>query len=157
LNLRPPGPQPGALPDCATPRDASILRPIAQRAVCQVWRDNYCRDCRAAYKREHYAEHRARYIANALSRKQNLATERAARLIEFFRTHPCADCGESDPLVLEFDHLADKSFGISKGLRDHAWQAVLDEIDKCDVVCANCHRRRTALRAGFARAAVAQR
>ena len=59
--------------------------------------------------------------------------------------------------MLEFDRLGNKSFGISKGLRDHSWQAVLGEIDKYGVVCANCHRRRTALRAGFARAAVAQR
>jgi hypothetical protein len=66
------------------------------------------------------------------------------------------DCGETDPLVLEFDHLGDKSFNIAKGIRDHSWQSVLDEIRKCEVVCANCHRRRTALRGGFARAVVAQ-
>jgi hypothetical protein len=41
-------------------------------------------------------------------------------------------------------------------LRTHSWQAVLDEITKCEVVCANCHRRRTAHRGGFARAAVAR-
>jgi hypothetical protein len=193
LNLRPPGPQPGALPDCATPRDASILRSLAAsavRTVCEhmfvqdrsrqtrrcgrcgqskplaefAWRrrargqrDNYCRSCRAEYKQEHYAANRTRYIAASLRRNRALARERAAYLIELFADHPCIDCGESDPLVLEFDHLGNKSFGISKGLRDHSWQAVLDEIDKCDVVCANCHRRRTALRAGFARAAVAQR
>src|SRR6185437_11745352 len=33
LNLRPPGPQPGALPDCATPRFGSILRRISERAT----------------------------------------------------------------------------------------------------------------------------
>jgi hypothetical protein len=82
---------------------------------------------------------------------------RAAKLVEFFRDYPCADCGESDPLVLEFDHRGNKSFNIAKGARDRNWQAVLDEIAKCDVVCANCHRRRTALRARFARAVVAQR
>jgi hypothetical protein len=79
------------------------------------------------------------------------------RPFEFFGEHPCVDCGETDPLVLEFDHLADKRFNIAKGMRDRSWQAVLDEIAKCDVVCANCHRRRTGLGAGFARAVVAQR
>jgi hypothetical protein len=86
-----------------------------------------------------------------------VAAERAAYLIEFFRTRPCVDCGESDPLVLEFDHRSDKIFNISKGIRDHSWASVLDEIAKCDVVCANCHRRRTARRGRFARAVVAQR
>jgi hypothetical protein len=89
--------------------------------------------------------------------KQTVAIERTAYLVEFFREHPCIDCGEIDPLVLEFDHLGDKNFNIAHGLRDRNWQTVLDEIAKCDVVCANCHRRRTALRAGFARAVVAQR
>jgi L-lysine 2,3-aminomutase len=100
---------------------------------------------------------RERYIANAHRRKQALALERASLLVEIFRQRPCVDCGESDPLVLEFDHLEEKSFNIAKGLRSHSWEAILDEIGKCEVVCANCHRRRTALRGGFARAAVAQR
>jgi hypothetical protein len=130
---------------------------FAWRRKAQSQRDNYCRVCRAAYKREHYTVHRERYIANAARRKQALVAERTAYLIEFLRERPCADCGEKDPLVLEFDHLEHKNFNIARGLRNHNWQSVLDEIATCDVVCANCHRRRTALRAGFARAAMAQR
>jgi hypothetical protein len=78
---------------------------------------------------------------------------RAAYKQEHYRAHR----GETDPVVLEFDHLRDKKFTISKGIRDRNWQSVLDEIAKCEVVCANCHRRRTARRGGFARAVVAQR
>lgn len=137
------------------------LKPIddfAWRRKARGQRDNYCAPCRATYKRAHYASNRSRYIAQALSRKQVLALRRAEYLIDYFRTHRCVDCGESDPLVLEFDHCdGEKIFCISKGLRDRAWQSVLDEIVKCDVVCANCHRRRTAQRGRFARAAVAQR
>jgi hypothetical protein len=126
-----------------------------RRALGQ--RDNYCRPCRVAYRRQHYLANKARYVANAKRHKQARAVERAGRLIEIFNEHPCVDCGETDPLVLEFDHVEAKSFNISKGLRDHNWDVVLDEIARCEVVCANCHRRRTALRAGFARAVVAQR
>ena len=120
-------------------------------------RDTYCRPCRAAYKREHYLANRDRYIAAATRRKEALVAERMLFLVEFFRERPCMDCGERDPIVLEFDHLADKKFGVAAGLRTHRWEDVLREIDKCDVVCANCHRRRTARRGGFVRAAVAQR
>ena len=63
---------------------------------------------------------------------------------------PCTSVG-GDPVVLEFDHLGDKEFNISYGLRQLTWQAVLDEMAKCEVVCANCHRRRTAHRGGFVR------
>lgn len=126
-----------------------------RRALGQ--RDNYCRPCRAAYKREHYAANRQRYIAAADRRKRAIAAERAALIVEILRECRCADCGERDPLVLEFDHLRDKSFNIAQGLRNHSWPAVLAEMEKCEVVCANCHRRRTARKLGFARAAVAQR
>jgi len=90
------------------------------------------------------------------NRRSALASQRAAFLIEYFASHPCVDCGESDPVVLEFDHLEEKSFNIAKGLRDRSWEALVTEIAKCDVVCANCHRRRTAVRGGFARAAAAR-
>jgi hypothetical protein len=61
-----------------------------------------------------------------------------------------------DPIILEFDHLGQKSFNVASGIRTRQWQSVLDEIAKCDVVCPNCHRRRTVLRGGFARAVAAQ-
>jgi hypothetical protein len=142
---------------CGRCRCSLPIASFAWRRKARGQRDNYCRPCRAVYKQEHYVAHRQRYIAKAGRRKQTIALERAAYLVEFFSGHPCVDCGEADPLVLEFDHLGAKNFNIAKGLRDRQWQAVLDEIAKCDVVCANCHRRRTALRAGFARAVVAQR
>lgn len=58
--------------------------------------------------------------------------------------HPCVDCGNSNIAVLEFDHLRDKKYGISRMYRDGmAITRIQEEIDKCDVVCANCHRIRT--------------
>ena len=119
-------------------------------------RDSYCRPCRAEYKRAHYAANKQRYVDNAQARARRLADERTRWLLTYFDRHPCVDCGESDPVVLEFDHLGGKSFNISAGIRTKNWALLLAEIEKCEVVCANCHRRRTALRGGFARAGVAQ-
>lgn len=79
-------------------------------------RDNYCRPCRAAYKQEHYAANRSRYVEQAIARKKALVLARAELLIEFFQDHPCVDCGERDPVVLAFDHLCEKEFSIAKGL-----------------------------------------
>jgi hypothetical protein len=137
---------------CGRCHETKEAADFAWRRQDRGQRDNYCRACRAVYKQEHYLAHRQRYIDNSQRRKRTMAAARTAYLIAFFESHPCADCGEQDPLVLEFDHLGDKLFNISQGLRDRAWDAVLEEMEKCDVVCANCHRRRTARRGGFARA-----
>jgi hypothetical protein len=62
------------------------------------------------------------------------------------------DCGETDPDVLEFDHLRDKRADISTLVQyGVSWKTVQDEIAKCEVRCANCHRRRTATRGGYYR------
>jgi hypothetical protein len=124
---------------------------FAWRRKTRGQRDNYCRPCRAAYKQEHYARNRDRYIEAAVRRRLSLAAQRATFLVHYFSDHPCVDCGEADPMVLEFDHRGDKSFNIAKGLRDRGWDDLLEEIAKCDVVCANCHRRRTAVRGRYAR------
>ena len=54
------------------------------------------------------------------------------------------DCGiKYPPYVMDFDHLGDKEFVISKGVSMHSPIKLLKEIAKCDVVCSNCHRLRT--------------
>ncbi|HVV38682.1 MAG TPA: hypothetical protein VHC63_18890 [Acidimicrobiales bacterium] len=114
-------------------------------------RDSYCRPCRAEYKKAHYAANKRRYLANATAMTKKLLDQRVMWLLDYFATHPCVDCGEADPIVLDFDHLRDKSFTISTALHYKSMKAILAEIEKCEVRCANCHRRRTARTGGFAR------
>ena len=58
---------------------------------------------------------------------------------------PCADCGNYYGYwIMDFDHLKDKSFSLSRhSHHTKKLETVKDEIAKCDVVCANCHRDRT--------------
>lgn len=118
-----------------------------------AWRDKakgkrlaHCRSCQAEYHRKHYAENRQKYIERAAARKRWMRDGNRERLLEFLSVKACADCGETDPVVLEFDHLRDKKFAISQALRFQSWTSIRHEIEKCEVVCANCHRRRTARR-----------
>jgi len=125
------------------------LKPIDQfawRRRRRRQRDNMCAPCRSAYGREHYLANRQRYIDAEARRKRARVERRTRWLIKFFDSHPCVDCGEPDPIVLEFDHLRDKRFEVMKQFASRNWQEILDEIEKCDAVCANCHRRRTARR-----------
>jgi hypothetical protein len=127
------------------------LKPVhefAWRRKKRDQRDSFCRPCRSAYGREHYEANRQRYIDQAAEVKRRLRRERTLYLIEYFKAHPCVDCGEADPIVLEFDHLRDKSFAIGRALTRRRWEAILEEMEKCEVVCANCHRRRTSQRRG---------
>lgn len=63
----------------------------------------------------------------------------------------CVDCGYRDsPFALEFDHLPDyKKSRTVASLTYHAWERIMEEAKKCEVVCANCHAVRTAIRAGW--------
>lgn len=137
----------------------SAEKPIEQFAwhrKAKGQRNHYCRTCQSAYGKQHYAANRERYLQLEAERKRARAETRMRFLLEYFEGHPCADCGEPDPLVLEFDHLKEKCFNIGSALPDRNWQSILEEIDKCEVVCANCHRRRTWTRLGTVRALLLQ-
>lgn len=78
------------------------------------------------------------------------------RNLAFVREHlsscSCVDCGEFDIVVLDFDHRDGKSANVSRLTHSECSLARLDdEIAKCDVRCANCHRRKTAAEFGYYR------
>jgi hypothetical protein len=64
---------------------------------------------------------------------------------DYFAVHPCVDCGESDPIVLEFDHVRGSKVADICQLVQHrtALAKIVIEVGKCEVRCANCHRRAT--------------
>lgn len=76
---------------------------------------------------------------------------RASMLIAYLKDNPCVECGESDPVVLDFDHIdpSTKLMKISDSIWGRNWDKILKEIEKCQVLCANCHRRKTAKEGGW--------
>lgn len=80
------------------------------------------------------------------SNYQNSTAEKKRKYLNEIKAVPCMDCGQSyPPYVMDLDHRdpSQKIDGVSKMVKRGSWQAFLDEIDKCDVVCSNCHRERT--------------
>lgn len=111
----------------------------------------WCRSCFAAYFRDRGDAHRRQSYAARLARQRALR----GQVLDHLRHHPCVVCGEADPVVLEFDHLDEKIASISVLMSRAATRSAVEaEIARCEVVCTNCHRRRTATRAGWRRASV---
>ena len=116
-------------------------------------RQHWCRECFREYFR----------ARGDLHRKQSLEakTKRIARDRAFVRDHlarhPCVDCGEGDLRVLDFDHVGEKTTEVCEMVAA-GWPVgmIAAEIRQCEVVCANCHRRRTATRAGWRRVDLAR-
>jgi hypothetical protein len=73
------------------------------------------------------------------------------RIREYLSSHPCVDCGESDHMVLEFDHVRGNKLATVSALRGRMakWSRIEEEISKCEVRCANCHRRKTVAQLGW--------
>lgn len=107
---------------------------------------SYCKNCSRTYIRNHYWNNRQYYLDKTQKRNKKIRDETNEYIYEYLLTHPCIDCGEKDILVLEFDHKerSDKKEDISRIIRLVGTKtALIEEIAKCEVRCANCHRRKT--------------
>lgn len=102
-----------------------------------------CRECQRLWYKNYYDNspvEKDRLTAKAEKEKAELR-----KIIIDAKAVPCADCGQQYPsYVMDFDHLRDKSFSIGNAAQ-RGWSKikVLAEIEKCEVVCSNCHRERT--------------
>ena len=142
---------------CTGCGETKALEDFAYRDSGRGLRRARCRSCMREYSREHYRRNRVRYATGDWGRERCSRKELNQEIDEYLRSHPCVDCGESDPLVLDFDHrdgvdkLETVAFFRAKGRRDESFA----EIDKCDVRCSNCHQRRTAKQFGWTKMLVA--
>lgn len=130
-------------------------------------RDSACKHCRNTLDREKYAaelpDDRRLGLASRRLRREDAASkglvgsrafsafqkDRRVAWLTALKSGPCTDCGQQFPKeVMEFDHLGEKKFDISFGVFHKSVGVVLAELKKCELVCANCHRLRTARRRG---------
>ena len=104
-------------------------------------RSAYCKECARKKAREQWRglskeEKKIKRI------RQKKSLQKKIRVV--LEESSCVRCGESDPIVLVFHHRepANKTSEISTMIGDRvSWKSIKKEIDKCDVLCANCHMR----------------
>ena len=105
---------------------------------------NICKPCSCSRSKKYYSENTEKHKAVAYARKVKTVKDNKQSILALFLAKGCADCGNTDVRVLEFDHLSDKVANVADLLRGgYCWATIQSEIDKCDIVCANCHRIRT--------------
>jgi hypothetical protein len=108
--------------------------------------DNVCRGCASAYRKAWRINHKERESENASKGRKARKNSLRIYALRYAKQHGCADCGETDPVVLEFDHVkGSKRNEISYMINATvSLQTLKTEIAKCEIRCSNCHKRKTA-------------
>ncbi len=135
-------------PTCAT------LKSIAEFNRDKARSDGFqsqCKECKRVVQRNWYIKNKARHVANVARRRRAAECEIIGRLVGYLLQHPCIDCGETDPVLLEFDHVRGKKLNAVCNLvrLGFCWDKIAAEIQKCEVRCCRCHRLKTAKQFGY--------
>ncbi len=129
---------------CWTCKEDKPLSEYGKNSRKKDGHQGYCRECGKKKDKKLYL--------TSPTRKQRIA-QRGAEvykrnrkfIIECLLKHPCLDCGESNPLYLDFDHVrGEKMWNLSE-MTKHSLETVESEIAKCEIRCMKCHRRKTAI------------
>lgn len=107
-----------------------------------------CKNCIREFHVQHYLSRKDYYKDKAAKHNEVYKLRSLQFMIDFFKENPCVDCGETDPIILEFDHLENKSCAVSE-MRCAPLEKIALEIAKCEVRCCNCHRKKTAKQLGW--------
>ena len=104
-----------------------------------------CRECAVEFNRNYYkGTFQERHLEQVKERK--MAVRETARdfVLDYLQEHPCEECGETDVRVLEFHHVGQKDKAIVTLVSGgYSVERIQEEIAKCQVLCANCHRKIT--------------
>jgi hypothetical protein len=100
----------------------------------------HTKEKQAEYQRKHYQGNKEYYKQKANERKVALREW----FQEFKATLKCGRCEENHPACLDFHHKdpAEKEFALYQALqRGLGKKKILAEIEKCEILCSNCHRK----------------
>lgn len=103
-----------------------------------------CKICQRKRSKQHFLDNKDSYHKRIKVYKKELAETNRQNVLDYWKEHPCVDCGETHPATLQFDHKGNKKMPVAKMIASYPWATVKAEIEKCDVRCANCHMKKTA-------------
>lgn len=120
---------------CRNEKSLSDFRKDKQR------KDGYQSHCKQCARERHKSAYASKY---KVKHKESADVRRARTIqliLEYKLAHPC-QCGETEPVCLDFHHLdmSEKDFIISQN-KNRSWESLQSELQKCVVLCSNCHRK----------------
>lgn len=117
-----------------------------KRFLKKYTRGSLCQRCKSG--------HKSRPKRRKRKRLSDQAVVNMTYCHDYLRKHPCVDCGETDIVVLQFDHVRGRKRGnvTSLARKGVDLDIVIKEIKKCEARCANCHVRKTAKEQGWYKA-----
>lgn len=125
---------------CKTSKPEELFRISNERTGLRA---AYCKECQRKVSRSHYAANRERHKSRVIKNRIERANLNRKLYLELKGELKCNRCPENHIAVLDFHHKDPKQKDqmISSMLYDWTFDAILKEIDKCEVLCANCHRK----------------
>ena len=119
-------------------------------------RNKACKKCMYEFNKNYYQGDDAheKHLKQVKERTEAARAAGKEYVYQYLLTHPCEHCGETDPRVLEFHHRepSEKDMDVTHMLSGgYSIKRIQAELDKCQVLCANCHRKVTVEQRGWFR------
>jgi hypothetical protein len=108
-----------------------------------------CKVCVREKFRKTYEANREKYAEKNKRSWPKYRERNFAYMLDHLKNNPCVDCGETDVEVLEFDHVVPLQGQRVTNMNTCSLRRLQEEIDKCEIRCANCHTRRTRKQMGW--------
>ena len=121
---------------CKVEQDLSDFRRDAKRPDGRTYK---CKPCQRSAAKSAYNE---RYVDRYKAQNKTRRDDNARLVAEYKQSKSCAVCGETESVCLDLHHIdpSEKEFSIAQA-RHFSLKRLQKEIQKCVVVCANCHRK----------------
>lgn len=108
----------------------------------------YCKLCNKLQRKLNYENNRERDKQYTRTNRWRIRAAALKFVMQYVSDRGgCSKCGETDFRCIDFNHLdqAQKKYNISDMIAGgYSTDSITQELDKCEILCANCHRKFTA-------------
>jgi len=126
---------------CTNCNEEKIIDKFSFRNKIKNTYQSECKNCFKLRDRERW-DNNPELLSRKRKQQKIIRDRNRSYINNYKKAHPCVDCDESDFIVLEFDHVINNKEANICEMLTTSLEALKLEISKCEVRCANCHKRR---------------